>query len=400
MTDKFIHTIGILDASDRGSWELVGGIPLIARYIYYFVELGIKEAYILVSKDTKIKNISKWTNKWKDKIIIYEHICENTFGFLSQIQSNILYINTSFLIDKRIIEKIYNSSPTTIFLLNEAQKNIFLGIFDKDGLRLWAEKGLSGLLDTVCIIRKEDIDTFSVEIRGNLEPYIVSVKNKKDANKATLILIKNMQKKVMDLPAEWIDPFFENYLTYILCKTPITPNIVTIFSLFIAIIIAILFYNGYFLLGAFSTYIVEVLDGVDGKLARTKLQFSKFGEYECVVDYFYENLWYISLGIGLKRVFCYDFALFVAGIIVFCDTLDNIIYTLANKWLPKNLDLMSPFDMTFRRIAGRRNIYCFMFMIGFLMQYYIQTFLVVSIWSVITVSVHILRLIHHKRNIV
>ncbi len=57
--------------------------------------------------------------------------------------------------------------------------------------------------------------------------------------------------------------------------------------------------NGYFRLGSLLAYAVEVLDGVDGKLARTRLQFSRLGEMEHVFDFFMEQAWYLCITLSL-----------------------------------------------------------------------------------------------------
>lgn len=389
---------GILDASCRGAWELVGGVPLVARNLYHLVELNVKDITILISKEIKIYDLSKWKG---DTRLVYVYVEDDDLKYLSNINGDLIYLNASYLFDKRIIETVLCSPPNTLFMGDSLNKktDILIGTFNREGLKIWQKRGLRALLDKSNLIYLQDIEPFSVEMRGEIAPFLVHVKDKEDARRATWTLINNMQKKVMDLPAEYIDPIFEDYLTYLLCKTRVTPNMVTLFSLFVATIIAFLFYNGHLILGAFCTYIVEILDGVDGKLARTKLQFSKFGEYECLVDYFYENLWYIAIGMGLKRIYHYDLAISLSAIMVICDTIDNILYTLSDKWTGKNLDLVSAFNMAFRKIAGRRNIYCFIFMIGFLSGYYIQTFMITSIWAIITVIVHTITLFHFKRKI-
>jgi len=393
MTTSYIKK-GVINALNKGAWENVGGIPLVARNLYFFSRSGLKEIVILIPEEL---NEFPDLSKWKGNANLSPVTVRDLLDYLSSLKEDFFYLDSSFLFDERIIKKILSSSPITIFLKDESDKRITLGSLNTDAINVWKEEGPSKLLKKANLIFLKDIETFSEEIRGEVEPYVAEVREKKDADYATQILIENMQKKVMDLPAEYIDPFFENRLTKLLCNTPITPNMVTIFSLFVALFIAFLFYKGYFVIGAFCTYIVDVLDGVDGKLARTRLEFSKFGEYECLIDYFYENLWYLSIGVGLKRTFQYEPAILFSILMITCDTLDNIFYTLSSKWFGKNLDLLSQFDMKFRKIAGRRNIYSFMFMIGFSLGYYIETFIATSIWSFITATVHFIRLIQEIR---
>ena len=59
----------------------------------------------------------------------------------------------------------------------------------------------------------------------------------------------------MDLPAQFIDPPFKKALTLLLCDTPITPNIVTILGVSVAIAVAWLFWHGYFVTGALCTFL-------------------------------------------------------------------------------------------------------------------------------------------------
>ena len=388
--------IAIIDATDQGSWEYVGGIPLVARNLFYVVKNGIKKIIIFAPRVQRHVNLKRWASDAEVKYAI-----EDPLKDISQIGQEILYIDSSFLFDQRIIDKVANCKANSVFIKDQkSKKKLILALLNKEGINIWKKQGVNRLLERSNKIYLTDIEPFSEEMRGEIPPYVIEVRNKEDAKKATWTLIKSMQKKVMDLPAEYLDPIFEDRITFILCYTPVTPNMVTFFSLTIAVLIAFLFYSGHFLIAALCTYIVEVLDGVDGKLARTKLEFSKFGEYECLVDYFYENLWYISIGLGLKNKSHYPPALILSAIMVLCDTLDNIVYTLSSKWFQKNFDLLSQFEKNFRKIAGRRNIYCFMFIIGFFLGYYIETFFATTVWAAITCLVHIFRLLWHKRKLV
>ncbi len=379
--------LAVINASERGAWEKVGGIPLLIRNLFYLKDTA-HSFLILLSKEGSPEDIKEYKVTWR-------YTKGDPVSAIADLKEDFIYLDSSYLFDPRIIKKISLQKPNVIFLYEK--ERIILGKLNRTGLDIWLKEGEDKLIATSRHISFDDIERYCEELRGNIEPYVIRIKDREDAKNATFFLIKNMQKKVMDLPAEYIDPFFENLLTYLLCNSPITPNMVTFFGLAVAILIALLFLSGHLLIGAFCTYIVEVLDGVDGKLARTKLQFSKLGKYECLIDYFYENLWYLSIGICLKRFFHFEPALFFSFILILSDTVDNIVYTLSDLLLKKNLDLLSPFDMAFRKIAGRRNIYCFMFMIGFSLGYYTQTFIAASFWGFITALIHSIRLFQNLK---
>jgi len=79
------------------------------------------------------------------------------------------------------------------------------------------------------------------------------------------------------------------------------------------------------------------------------------------------------------------------------DLLDNLLYYLGQVLFSKQLDELGAFDRKFRLIAGRRNIYAWMFGFGFWAGLPVQTFVVTLVWSLITIVVHGFRLVYHVR---
>jgi phosphatidylglycerophosphate synthase len=90
-----------------------------------------------------------------------------------------------------------------------------------------------------------------------------------------------------------------------LIKFPITPNMVSIFTLGVGIASAGFFaYGGYWstLLGAFLCLWASILDGSDGEVARLKLQESDFGCWlETICDYAFYLFLLVGLTIGQWR---------------------------------------------------------------------------------------------------
>src|SRR6185503_10730099 len=126
-----------------------------------------------------------------------------------------------------------------------------------------------------------------------------------------------------------------------------------------------LFHHGWLRPGVVLALVVGVLDGVDGKLARLKLATSKLGELEHVGDFFYENAWYLSLASYLARATSSG-SLWLAGwLLVACDLTDSLLYLTLQRHTGKMLDELSTFDRRFRAIAGRRNVYVMIFVVGF-----------------------------------
>lgn len=90
-----------------------------------------------------------------------------------------------------------------------------------------------------------------------------------------------------------------------LIKFPVTPNMVTLFTLWVSFGAGLfLAYGGYWatLLGAVLSVWASILDGCDGEVARLKLQVTDFGCWlETVCDYLYYAFVFGGMAIGFAR---------------------------------------------------------------------------------------------------
>src|SRR5436189_1790204 len=141
-----------------------------------------------------------------------------------------------------------------------------------------------------------------------------SLSNRKLAKRA---LLDSIQKGPPDIPA-WFHAPIETFLVSCLCKTPITPNQLTLFCNVVAWTVTILLVTGHVAWGSGLALVVGVLDGLDGKLARVKVETTKSGRIEHWFDAFFEISWWIAIAWHfrvsgeLPRAFDYLLLLLVA----------------------------------------------------------------------------------------
>jgi len=264
-------------------------------------------------------------------------------------------------------------------------------------LDMWATAGLQQWLQHSPMLKPEMLDNYSPAHRGPVPFYLHTVTTPEEAVIATWTLIRAAQKRALDLPALVLNPVCENRLVFWLCHTRITPNQVTVCTGLLGACIALLFLHGWLRLGITLTYAVAVLDGVDGKLARTKLQTSRLGELEHVVDFFIEHAWYLAITSFLVTSTHEAQWWWIGGALMVSDVLDNLLYNAGHMWLGKHLDELGPFDRGFRLIAGRRNIYAWMWMFGFWAGLPTHVFVAALALAMVTVGVHGVRLVYHLR---
>src|SRR5205807_8004753 len=101
------------------------------------------------------------------------------------------------------------------------------------------------------------------------------------------------QKGVLDFPALVHAPI-EKWLVSHLCRTTITPNQITLGTGVLGLSVTLLYAFGHLSVGALLALLVGILDGVDGKLARLKVQTTRIGKGEHLLDYFVEMSWWAA----------------------------------------------------------------------------------------------------------
>jgi phosphatidylglycerophosphate synthase len=169
-------------------------------------------------------------------------------------------------------------------------------------------------------------------------------------------LLAAAQKGCLDWPARFIHPPIENGLVRLLLPTPVTPNMVTVLTGVLGLVAIWLFAVGmpWWALGI--VLIVGPLDGVDGKLARTRHEFSKYGDLEHVLDKVLEYGWILALGYWLSAAHGVAAWLAAAGIILFALT-EAASGEFFRRFTGRQLDDWGPFERQFRLIGGRRNTF-------------------------------------------
>ena len=159
--------------------------------------------------------------------------------------------------------------------------------------------------------------------------------------------------------------------------------------------VAALFAAGHLWFGVALAYAIEVLDGVDGKLARTKVETTAAGDWEHVTDYFIELSWWTALAwhfhaAGLQIAF--SLLLLLVG----SDILDRLAKRAVKQKVGRNLDDVSNFDRFVRCIGARRNINIWILIAALALGDAANGFVLICGWGAATALAHIVRAIQTR----
>jgi phosphatidylglycerophosphate synthase len=113
-------------------------------------------------------------------------------------------------------------------------------------------------------------------------------------------LFKTAYKGITDLVTKWVWPAPARWVTRLCVRLGLRPNHVTALSWVLAIQAGLLFYQGEFVAGLLTGWLMTFLDTVDGKLARVTVTSSPLGNYfDHILDLLHPPFWYLAWGLGL-----------------------------------------------------------------------------------------------------
>ena len=383
-------------APDRGDpWRRVGGLPLIERLLRQLGRVdGLEEIVVVCSPAFPPIASTRWVRATVRRVDVDEATPWTMLRRAGdRLPERFVMAASDLVVDQRLFAWLVEQEGDVLIAARDGVPSELLGCMHRAALQLVA-------LNLAAAVTLDTFPAYSKEQRGDVPIHLLRIRNEADVEPAWAILLDSVEKRTKDLPATLFDPPIENFLVRLLAPTRITPNQVTVLTTILGFFVAWLFLQGWLLSGVILAIAVEVLDGVDGKLARLKYMTSKLGELEHMLDFFYENSWWLSLGAwfaGQGAAWAWPAALMLCA----SDLADNFAYLFFKRRTPLpsegrgargdrslNLDEATPLLSRFRLIAGRRNIYVWMLLPGVVFGFGSTAFALAVAWAVATAATH------------
>lgn len=378
----------------------VGGRPILARNIIQLSRQGISH-FVIVAEKHHIKNIHNCYAKLHKAG--HNFSVSTAFADTASSESETcLCLPANALLDERITHELLARPETHMRASHNVEGNSNKTVAIKTSLsKARAVANFESLIASL----PESMATFDI---ASLPLYIanrrrdIPVISELVTDEATLPSITgrvlNMaQKGTLDWPARWIHPYFENNMVKLLLPTSITPNMITLVTGVIGFWITYLFATGQMITATFGAMIIGVLDGVDGKLARTKMLESNVGELEHLVDKVVEYSWYFAMAYYFSASL--GNAVWGLAVIAVCfawaETVQGEFY---RRLTGVQLDDAGTFEKYWRLVGGRRNTFIWTFLPFTLLGYAYAGLWMIALYSLITFFVAQVRFIVRFRN--
>jgi len=250
-----------------------------------------------------------------------------------------------------------------------------------------------------CAIAKvTEIPLLLTRERRDVDLIWFPLSRREDGDTATNILLEHSQKGLLDWPAKFLHRPIENLIVKYLCKFPISPNQITIMNGLLGFYALFLFASGHMWPALLLAYIVGILAGVDGKLARVKILQSRIGRYEYILTGLIEYGWYFALAAALYDPFGLAPLIMAAALVLF-QIADHIQTEFFRRMTNRPLFSLAAFDRRFQLIAGGRNNHMWALLPFALFNQWFMALGFICSYGIITFFVHQIRLVYHLKNI-
>lgn len=323
---------------------------------------------------------------------------ERLSAYLATVDGPVLALDGGAVIDARLLPLLVQDSDPACFKGDH-------GTNDTAILRLTANTppsadttSLHGAAQqlmaagTIREVTPDELPDFIGNLRRNVPFLLERVADEQHRAELEKRLFHLNYKGSTDFMTKWVYPPIVWQLTRLCIRWRITPNMVTVFSIFLTILAIPLFAYGYWFSGFVAAYGMTILDSVDGKLARLTLTDSPIGNIlDHGLDIVHPPFWYWAWAAGLvaggSQAPLYTAALWLTIFYI----ADRLALMVAKARFKRGLHAVTPLDGTVRTWIARRNVNLVVFTIGVALGFGSAAFLFITVWQGLTFVWHAAR---------
>lgn len=246
-----------------------------------------------------------------------------------------------------------------------------------------------------------DFDTYLPMLRRSLAPYVFRITSPAARDRVEHFLFWSNYKGSTDFLTRYVYPPFVWMMVRPLARLGVHPNWITGISWLATAASLPFFAAGAWIPGLALSYLMSVLDSVDGKLARLTYKSSKFGlVFDHALDIIHPPLWYMAwgyaLGGGSFTAAPFQWSVWMLGVYV----ADRAITGIFKGRTKRSIHGFTPLDERMRTFISRRNVNLAFFTVALALDWAIPglraaefTLYGIVIWQVLCFAWHAERLV-------
>ncbi len=397
------------------------GVPLLRRLLYTLRAAGLRDV-IVVGPNVQLLRGEIGDGSKLGMCLSY--CAPHQLG--GMLDGPFLAIEANYVLDERIIEKLAEGEGLAIAYDSRSREGMQVSVEGRrvralspsqgDGAYVGASRCGPQVLPlfkgrdwAACLAEAVHSFDFSALDVATIEPYVAEIRrelpalwfrieSRDDAERCKRALVEGAQKRTLDVLAWHFNRPIENWITYHIADLPITPNLMSVLTYLVAFLVTSLLLSGLLLPASLLSFAVNVMDGLDGKLARVKGMATKLGQLEHSFDLLYEQSWYIALAWAVHRLRGGLLPLALGFAALLFDSFARHVSMQFRQVMGVSLADYAPFDRLFRRFDGRRNIYTIYILSGALFGAPFYALAAIALHAFVTGAVYVARAAKHLRD--
>jgi phosphatidylglycerophosphate synthase len=318
--------------------------------------------------------------------------------------SPLLLLSADSVLDTRLLAALARERRSCVSLAGEGGRRTAVLRLARDALvagpeaRTLCELG-EALLRTggAVAFPPEAIAAHITKLRRDLPVYAFRVAGEREAAEAERFLFWSNYKGSTDFLTRWVFPPFVWAMVRPLARWRVHPNWVTALDVAIGFGVIPVFAAAAWWPAFALSYLMAVLDSVDGKLARLTYRSTWIGDImDHGLDLIHPPLWYIAWAWGLAggpRGPLFALSLAMLGIYA----LDRLLALVFKLRTGRSIHGYAPIDVTMRSWISRRNVNLPVFTLGVALGYAEQAFVAIVAWQAACLVFHALRIVQVPR---
>jgi phosphatidylglycerophosphate synthase len=405
-------------SADEAALARVCGLTLLERNLRALARAGQREATVVSASPRVLEEASRrhWSRaSLAVRTVLRAAVAEApsvTVAELSELAGErpVLYVPAAVLCETRLFEQLISETGSTALVdsappeplrqlmakVPRVSRGLVCGPCRLDRVFLTSRRG-SAAIEELLPAAIEDGHARPLDVAGQaayvgslrrtVRPLWFPAPGPEGTRAAEAALLETAQKGALDIPAIVHGPI-ETAIVARLCRTKVTPNQLTLGAAAVAWTATALFASGHLGAGLVVALAVGILDGLDGKLARLKLETSRVGEFEHLSDFAFELSWWAALAWHFHRSGTLRWAPLVLLALYIAEALDGLVKLAALKRLGVIIDTAAPSMRLVRLVGGRRNVYVWIMALGWAVGHPAAAFVLLPACEGATAALH------------
>ncbi len=328
----------------------------------------------------------------------------------SMEEASILFLNAGNYFDPRLIQDVLASEESVALIDSNPEHLTRLQLNSLDEVMEWRSCGAflfqpkllrslpgeAGVCDSVqdliaagklSTLDVATLPSFVVSMRRHIRPLWFPAPNESKRAIAEMMVLDTAQKGVMEM-SSYLETPLENWTLRWLWNTRITPLQITFFGLIIGVAATVAFVTGHLWIGALLALSIGVIDGLDGKQARVKVETTELGRWEGEMDYPIQMSWWIGLAWYFGETIPASHAYRWVILFLAADIVDKIFTRCIKETTGRYVENYSKLDRIIRFLGGSRSFYVWLLIFGLMMGRPYEGFIAICGWHIAVACLH------------